>query len=511
MPLLDLGWRGEEPFQVDADLVATGRTCVVGASGSGKSYAVGVICEELCKNKVPLALIDVEGEYSGLKERYELIWVSEGRGCDVSWSSLNVEELARQAPDIPPLILDISEVDEPRAKVERFLIDIYREISSRRTPYLIILEEADKFVPQVGEKLQILQEIARRGRKRGLGLLLCTQRPSLVDKNVLSQCSNQLIGRLVIRNDLQSVSQFFQEHGLPKQLTTLPPGVFYALGGLSPLPVSIRVRVRETTHGGITPKLKDRVVKPSMVFLERLRVPEAIQRSFGLPPLIDSRRASTLARKGRLVLFGRREEIAGVQLIFWPLIELVVRIRAGLIRRRFEDRYLFLDGVTGRQAEFKAGLSFKYGLEKVLGVDTQSIEFLKTLKPDRDISLMEVSDKLGVSEGLLRNMIKLLDERKLIASRKSGRAKVYRRLIELPKLRLLQEPIELEQVNTSDARVEEVKIREAEVREVLRGLVPNSDLASFRVFFYPLYKVELLDNKRKRAVWIDARKGKELR
>jgi hypothetical protein len=42
--LLHLGLDGDEEFVVDANLVATGRTCVIGASGSGKSYAVGVIC-----------------------------------------------------------------------------------------------------------------------------------------------------------------------------------------------------------------------------------------------------------------------------------------------------------------------------------------------------------------------------------------------------------------------------------------------------------------------------------
>ena len=64
-------------FEVSPDLFATGRTCVIGSSGSGKSYTVGVICEELCKNKVPFVIIDIEGEYSGLKEKYDVIWVGD--------------------------------------------------------------------------------------------------------------------------------------------------------------------------------------------------------------------------------------------------------------------------------------------------------------------------------------------------------------------------------------------------------------------------------------------------
>ncbi|MHB2037344.1 MAG: ATP-binding protein, partial [Nitrososphaerales archaeon] len=242
-----------EPFQVDANLISTGRTCVIGSSGSGKSYTVGVICEELCKAKVPFAIIDLEGEYSGLKEKYEVIWVGDDEGCDLMWSKkVDLKQLARYAPDCPPIILDVSEVHRPREKVNEFLIALYSEISKRRTPYLVILEEADRFSPQSGgERLPIIDEIARRGRKRGLGLMICTQRPSLVDKNILSQCSNQLIGKLVIKNDLNSVAQFFSGRDAPNVLTSLKPGEFFALGGLSPEPAKVKMRVRETRHGGM--------------------------------------------------------------------------------------------------------------------------------------------------------------------------------------------------------------------------------------------------------------------
>src|SRR3972149_3173200 len=134
LPLLQLGWQGEEPFQVDAELIATGRTCIIGASGSGKSFTVGVICEELCKNQIPFALVDVEGEYSGLKEKYEAIWVGEDERCDLHWDNLNIEGLARQALDSPPLIVDLSETEDPRVKVDKLLSGLYKEVSRIRTP-----------------------------------------------------------------------------------------------------------------------------------------------------------------------------------------------------------------------------------------------------------------------------------------------------------------------------------------------------------------------------------------
>src|SRR5579872_2034619 len=98
------GGESTEPFQVDTNLISTGRTCVIGTSGSGKSYTVGVICEELCKAKVPFAIIDLEGEYSGLKEKYEAIWVGDDEGCDLMWSKkVDLKQLAKFAPDCPPI------------------------------------------------------------------------------------------------------------------------------------------------------------------------------------------------------------------------------------------------------------------------------------------------------------------------------------------------------------------------------------------------------------------------
>ena len=76
-PVLYLGSDAGGPFEVNANVLATGRTCVIGASGSGKSYAVGVICEELCKSQVPFAIVDTEGEHSGLKEKYEVVLVGD--------------------------------------------------------------------------------------------------------------------------------------------------------------------------------------------------------------------------------------------------------------------------------------------------------------------------------------------------------------------------------------------------------------------------------------------------
>jgi predicted transcriptional regulator len=545
---------------------------------SGKSYSVGVICEELCKNKVPFVIIDIEGEYSGLKEKYEAIWIGEEDNCDLKWSSgkVNLRLLARYAPDGPPLILDLSEADKPRDKVGLFLLSIYREISKRRTPYLVVLEEADRFAPQSGDRLQIFDEVARRGRKRGLGLMLCTQRPSLVDKNILSQCANQLIGKLVIKNDLNSVSQFFPGRGTPNQLTSLSAGEFYALGGLAVEPIRVKMRARETRHGGMTPKLNPRVILPSIQnvisALESESTTVEIQappaptvahqtpskqpsldlgeleeeqehegdekeqehvaatppaqvkpsgpRLLGLSPRIDQTQVPNLIRVEKShKFFGQRETIASVNLRFRPLIEVGVRTRTGIIKKKFETMYFLLDGLSGQLFEPSDRLSFRYGLERLIGLEEGHLLVLKVLHPDKDMSIVEIASQSKIPEDQVRRLLKGLEDQRLVRSSKLGRIKIYRRILDLPSIELTKQPsLELVELNanSSDGNptgllgIQETRIKEAHVREIVKGMWEGTDVESFQIFYYPVYLVQLILNSSTRTVTIDGRTGAEL-
>lgn len=386
-PLLRIGWDGDKPFDVDANILATGRTCVIGASGSGKSYAVSVICEELCKNQVPFAIIDTEGEHSGLKEKYEVVWVGDEPACDLQWGSMDVAQLASQAPDIAPLVLDLSEADKPKEYISALLPAIYEEVEKRRTPYLVIVEEADRFVPQNGERLPIFGEVARRGRKRGMGLMVCTQRPSLVDKNVLSQCGNQLIGKLVIKNDLQAVAQFFSGHDLPKQLTTLEPGRFFAMGGLSPVPRSVTIRQKDTRYGGSTPKLGTRVILPfkSAVAGTRKEAKAGQDKGeelIGISPTFRLEDIPAMVKRDkRFILFGKEEVVASAALVYRPLVELGIAVKTGVIKKRIEMRYLILDGQTGKFIELGNSPIMYEGFQRLMGLTSEQVELLGPPSP----------------------------------------------------------------------------------------------------------------------------------
>src|SRR3989338_5519882 len=262
-----IGKSGNKDVVIDAQELVTGRTCVIGQSGSGKSYTIAVLCEKLLQNNIAFCIVDTEGEYFSLKEKFEVLWVG-GPQADVDIEKVDFEDLIEKSiKNNVPLILDVSDVLDQRKIVADFSSKLYEVGSDERQPYLLIVEEADKFVGQNKDSLKEIEEISKRGRKRGLGLLVATQRPSLVNKNVLSQCGNQLIGKLTTENDLKAVDLFFADRKELELLPKLSVGEFFVMGNLATQKVKMKCVERLTQHKGLTPKL----VKKSQLKIEEIK------------------------------------------------------------------------------------------------------------------------------------------------------------------------------------------------------------------------------------------------
>ena len=55
------------PFNVNLLVKNFGRIFITGKSGSGKSYTMGVLCEEFMRKGIPVVILDRHGEYGSLK------------------------------------------------------------------------------------------------------------------------------------------------------------------------------------------------------------------------------------------------------------------------------------------------------------------------------------------------------------------------------------------------------------------------------------------------------------
>ncbi|MGP8322319.1 MAG: helicase HerA domain-containing protein [Methanosarcinaceae archaeon] len=127
---------------------------------------------------------------------------------------------------------------------------------NRIPPGMLVIEEAHNFAPERGfsktASSEILRTIASEGRKFGLGMMVISQRPARIDKNVLSQCGTQIIMKVTNPNDLKSISKGLEgvNSYVEEELKRLPPGVAMLVSNDIERPVLIDIRVRKAKHGG---------------------------------------------------------------------------------------------------------------------------------------------------------------------------------------------------------------------------------------------------------------------
>lgn len=233
---------------------------VLGITGSGKSNTAGVLIEELLANGLPLAIVDIEGEYWGLKERFEILVAGRSEHAELEVYAEGAGKLAEISLRRGiPVILDLSDFTQEEAYA--FLLEYFKSLwavsTATRQPYQIVLEEAHEFVPQGTNTplKQMLTRIALRGRKRGLGIILVSQRSAKVEKDVLTQASLLFLHKVVHPIDLKVYKDLIPlpANEVEDLVRRLRPGEAIML--FNHQASVIQLRLRHTFHVGSTPTL----------------------------------------------------------------------------------------------------------------------------------------------------------------------------------------------------------------------------------------------------------------
>jgi DNA-binding transcriptional ArsR family regulator len=209
------------------------------------------------------------------------------------------------------------------------------------------------------------------------------------------------------------------------------------------------------------------------------------------------------------VLFGGRENITSVEKVLAPVLELEVRLRSGLLKKHYETKYLLLDGRDGSEVEVSQGIAFDPGVSSLVGLDQRSVEVVLALEPDGELTAFDLVKRVRLSEDLVRQALKELEQRRLALSYRRGRVKVYRRTVDVPRLKLRPGRFVGERIEESGV-VEPRKITEEELRQIVRGLYEGGDLVGTSLYYYPLYRVHLVLGAKSRTAWIDARTGRQV-
>lgn len=263
----------------------------------GKTYTASVLAEEMMRAGLPFVVLDPTGAWWGLRasadgksEGYPVVIIGGAHG-DVPLEPTAGKVLADLAVDHPGwYVIDMSQTAS-RAEQDRIARDfaeqLYRQKASATFPLHLFVDEADSFAPQQAfpdqkPMLGAFEALVRRGGIRGIGTTLITQRPAVLNKNLLTQADNLIVLRITSPQDRTAIDDWVKGNGTKEERDTMMNSLaslqqgeawFWSPGTMS-LFQKIKIRERETFNSSATPKPGEHRVEPqrlAAVDLESLR------------------------------------------------------------------------------------------------------------------------------------------------------------------------------------------------------------------------------------------------
>jgi hypothetical protein len=273
----------QEPFALDIANVITGRTFLASITRWGKSWTARKIVEESFGH-AGIIIIDPEGEYISLREKYPLLIIGKDIPLQVETAEFMAEKVLESK--ISTIIdLSMTEVELGKEYVDKFLRRFFFLETTLRQPYLIVIEEAEEFGGERGIAtatcVEILRNITKKGGKRGIGILIIAHRPAWVSKGIISQCANKALGRIDWPADLKVLEDFARvPHENIEKLPTLAKGEFCLAGDWVKTTTFVKVGKVKTTHLGFTPEVIPPSPKELKIVIESLQkaLPEVIEK-----------------------------------------------------------------------------------------------------------------------------------------------------------------------------------------------------------------------------------------
>ena len=265
-----IGKSGGRNVQIDLKTFLKTRALIQAGSGGGKSWLLRRLAEQLF-GKVQTFIIDREGEFPSLRERYG--YVLAGHEGDTATDIRSARLLAEKLLELrASAIFDLYESfrtkpGNRRAWVRGFLEGVMDAPKKYWRDLVVIVDEAHLFCPQESPKAanmidrevisgckDAMVALATAGRKRGYCAIWATQRLAKLDKDASAELMNRFVGQTIEdvdvdrAADLMSVSRH-DKATFKKDIKDLEPGHFFGFGrAVAKDRILIRVGPVKTTH-----------------------------------------------------------------------------------------------------------------------------------------------------------------------------------------------------------------------------------------------------------------------
>lgn len=186
--------------------------------------------------------------FSLSEEELQLNWLSKFCSGLMSISDkkdrVKVIDFSEVPSDVLPLVTGL---------IARIIFSVQQwSCNDKRHPIAFLCDEAHLYVQQVGNHdaiadigIKSFERIAKEGRKYGLGLVIISQRPSEVNRTVLSQCNNFISMRLTNVEDQNVIRKLLPDNlgNIADNLSLLDIGESIIVGDSILLPSRIKVDV----------------------------------------------------------------------------------------------------------------------------------------------------------------------------------------------------------------------------------------------------------------------------
>lgn len=262
----------------------TSTQAIVAKKRVGKSYTAMVEAEELLEAKQQVVVLDPTGAWWGLRSSADgkspgyPITILGGDHGDVPLEATAGATLAEAiVADQFSAVVDLTSFKkgERLRFAADFLETLYR---LNREAMHLFLDEADVFAPQKtfspeqARCLGAADELVRRGGIRGIGVTLISQRPQVINKDVLSQIDMLVVLRMNHPKDIGAIRDWVVEHvdqdtakAMLASLVSLPKGEAWVWAPAEELFARVTIREKRTFDSGRTPKAGERRVVPKVL------------------------------------------------------------------------------------------------------------------------------------------------------------------------------------------------------------------------------------------------------
>jgi len=242
----------KQPYDLDTAKFLKTHTLIQSITGSGKTSSIISLIEKLRSPEVfakfgyiPVVIIDERDNFLNLPKAFKDFRVLDATGKykelfkleEAESVGLRVREIGIDGVSMILKVSDFENPDDREKFVANFMKGFRTQDRKLWTPCLLIIDEADIYVPTTGKggkrnsvsRYPII-DATQRARQEGIAILLSTQHASSVHIDARRECDNRMVGNTVELSDRKIASEMLGDLKVKDQLWGLNAGEFFMVG-----------------------------------------------------------------------------------------------------------------------------------------------------------------------------------------------------------------------------------------------------------------------------------------